>query len=553
MRAGGVGVAPTVVSFSSAMSACGRDGRWESALSLLGEMRTAGIAPDAISYNAAISACATASNTSGRDATSLLDEMRDAGLKPTVVSFGAAIGACERGLRWERALSLLDEMRREGVPPDMSCFREAMQVLVAAPGKLNAAFVLLRRVQDDTSFSLESRYVIHHTLLSACRRTGDERAAGLQAAMRALGLSAPSAAVVARFSIDGDERQLSNGTEAAGSAVGEALNVAVAALYDKVRSQTAYVPRLEALPLDFVQRASEAEQVRSLKLHAEKKALACLLLHGTGATTTTPLRMRIDCRVCADCHAFLSHAATLLGRPIHVSEPTRQHRFDGDPTGVCSPCGGSEEVTAMAGAFSEAAAAVDEVEAAEPEAEAVTGSIGIMTDIADDASTAGGAGDAEPISPVSSPEVWTEARAKSARQSQARAASDAARRSAKPRDPSRTQPPALAIAALAIEEPNFSSESRSTHRVVSASDSVPSAHLRQDQRAQRRLAREKDEAELLRACLGGDAAARNKELRNLRKLRNKELRVQLGLGAASVLVAVVLGWCCDLPIARVVE
>jgi len=36
------GVAPNVISFNAAISACGKSGRWERALSLLDEMRDAG-------------------------------------------------------------------------------------------------------------------------------------------------------------------------------------------------------------------------------------------------------------------------------------------------------------------------------------------------------------------------------------------------------------------------------------------------------------------------------------------------------------------------------
>ena len=37
--------------------------------------------------------------------------------------------------------------------------------------------------------------------------------------------------------------------------------------------------------------------------------------------------MRVSIKVCADCHSFLTHAAQMLGRTIHVLEPRRQHVF----------------------------------------------------------------------------------------------------------------------------------------------------------------------------------------------------------------------------------
>ena len=51
------GVTRDVISFSAAISACEKGGRWEQALSLLKEMLDAGVALDVISFSAAMSAC----------------------------------------------------------------------------------------------------------------------------------------------------------------------------------------------------------------------------------------------------------------------------------------------------------------------------------------------------------------------------------------------------------------------------------------------------------------------------------------------------------------
>ena len=71
--------------------------------------------------------------------------------------------------------------------------------------------------------------------------------------------------------------------------------------------------------------------VHSLKFHAEKKALASLLLGGA-----PDLALDINFSVCADCHHFLTHAAEMLGREIRVSEPKLRHDFGA--RGGCS-CG----------------------------------------------------------------------------------------------------------------------------------------------------------------------------------------------------------------------
>ena len=49
---------PDVISFNTAIGACGKAGRWCEALELLEEMPKRGLEPDAISYNAAAAACA---------------------------------------------------------------------------------------------------------------------------------------------------------------------------------------------------------------------------------------------------------------------------------------------------------------------------------------------------------------------------------------------------------------------------------------------------------------------------------------------------------------
>ena len=70
---------------------------------------------------------------------------------------------------------------------------------------------------------------------------------------------------------------------------------------------------------------STKEQVDFLKYHAEKKALATLLLR-----SAPELKMRVNIKVCADCQSFLTYAAQYLRMPIEVLEPSRKHVFRGD-------------------------------------------------------------------------------------------------------------------------------------------------------------------------------------------------------------------------------
>ena len=82
-------------------------------------------------------------------------------------------------------------------------------------------------------------------------------------------------------------------------------------------------PQVHALPMGFVREATRDEQERSLREHAEKRALAELLRRGSD-----DLSIRISFKVCADCHLFLKSAAALFKRRIRVHEPSLLHDFD---------------------------------------------------------------------------------------------------------------------------------------------------------------------------------------------------------------------------------
>ena len=90
-----------------------------------------------------------------------------------------------------------------------------------------------------------------------------------------------------------------------------------------------YEPHLRALPYAFA--GDAAAGARSLKYHAEKKALAHLL-----ADDAAELRVDVNFKMCADCHGFFKAASAVVDRPIHVSEGGRPaHTFR---HGQCS-CG----------------------------------------------------------------------------------------------------------------------------------------------------------------------------------------------------------------------
>ena len=94
-------VAPNVVTYTAAISACQKGWQWERAVALLADMQRDGVKPNTITYNALLSACAR----EGRweEALALLQDMKVGGCPPDMVSFNAAHEACQNAGRWEAA------------------------------------------------------------------------------------------------------------------------------------------------------------------------------------------------------------------------------------------------------------------------------------------------------------------------------------------------------------------------------------------------------------------------------------------------------------------
>jgi len=306
-------IKPDVITYSSAISALSKGKCWEEAINLLFEMKTHDVKPNVIAYNSCISACANARKS--EEAIFLLKEMTTNGLQPNEFSYNSAISACEDS---DNAMGLLSEMKVKKISPTAITYTSLMQVLVSTE-RLEEGFMVLEEMYQDLELTKNS-YPTHYILLTACRKVGDRRANDLQSKIIELKLAPPKAEVL--FMINKQEHKYVNGKEHS-----KAVNLALEKLYKKVRENTDYEPRLDALPLDFVQKKSslkgfEHKAVHSLKYHAEKKALATLLLNDSSELT-----MRVNFGVCVDCHAFLSHASKLLGRKITVLEPSKPHHF----------------------------------------------------------------------------------------------------------------------------------------------------------------------------------------------------------------------------------
>lgn len=106
---------PDVVSYSTAITACSRAGKWELALGLLDRMQGEGIAPNVTTFTAAITACRQGGQP--RLVLTLLDSMSARGVKPDAICYSAALRCCADGAPdgadsdlCDRARELLAEM-----------------------------------------------------------------------------------------------------------------------------------------------------------------------------------------------------------------------------------------------------------------------------------------------------------------------------------------------------------------------------------------------------------------------------------------------------------
>lgn len=154
---------PDLVTYHSAIKACGHAGQWEHALSLLAEVRAARwIELEPSTYNAAIAACAK----SGRF-NEALDLLKECGDASNVVTYNSAMQACSSGGRPDLAFQLLQVMKANGVEPDVVSYTTVMQ-----RSSVDVATSVLNRMR---AAGVSVGVMTYNALLNACAREGDWR------------------------------------------------------------------------------------------------------------------------------------------------------------------------------------------------------------------------------------------------------------------------------------------------------------------------------------------------------------------------------------------
>ena len=119
------------VSYGTAINACARGRRWQTALALLGRMRHCreGPQPNAFVLSAAINACGGAGQW--QEALRLLEAVQEVPPHPRV--YNAALAACDKGGQPEAAVRLLRRMRAAGVELDVFSYSSAMSACCKPP------------------------------------------------------------------------------------------------------------------------------------------------------------------------------------------------------------------------------------------------------------------------------------------------------------------------------------------------------------------------------------------------------------------------------------
>ncbi|CAL1153612.1 unnamed protein product [Cladocopium goreaui] len=145
------------VVFNRGISACGRWGRWETALELLSwaqEQRCA----DLVGYSSAIAACAI--GRSWTSALALLEAMTLADLQPNEITLNAVISALEPFGLWTLALQILTNMPKQTV----ASFGSAISACDKA-GEWEVALQLLMKMLQ---VRVEANVITFNSSISAC-------------------------------------------------------------------------------------------------------------------------------------------------------------------------------------------------------------------------------------------------------------------------------------------------------------------------------------------------------------------------------------------------
>ena len=215
------GHAPELLTYGNVMSACARNGRVSTVLSLLDDVRADGLTPNAFCYNAAVLSCAKARRW--RQALSLMREMEQVGawatphlaplttpptthhsphaarilppqvggVEPTVHTYKAVMRACASAEQSRHVMQLLRQMERNNLTPTAVHYGIAVDAC-GRSGELKRMMNLLSEAQVTgcPTTPPPPRTNLHHATTTTATSTSPAPPSPLQA--RKLDLDAPT-------------------------------------------------------------------------------------------------------------------------------------------------------------------------------------------------------------------------------------------------------------------------------------------------------------------------------------------------------------------------
>jgi pentatricopeptide repeat domain-containing protein 1 len=377
------GLSPDAISYNTVLDALARKAQWRASLQILEQMRSHGVPPGAIALSMAASACEEAGEWDASLA--LLEpylshegDESDANSRGDVRGSGGGVGGGAR--REPRAVASAPSSPPTSTlnPRELApAFASAVRVTARA-GELRCALQTLKAAERALGGSRKLHASAYAALDEAAARwtaargrTGDggdggdggggggggdgggrlhhDKEALLAEIADAVRSAAPreQARVKPRasFVLEGALAQCGHGENASSPSdifltigsdgeVGGTVDVAreARALVWGLQRSSTYRPVLSALPARQTNgrgwRLSGARRRRLLSLHAEKKALAAQLALGY-----EELSVKLDHRMCADCHALFKAASEVYGRTIVATDSRVRHVFE---AGRCS-------------------------------------------------------------------------------------------------------------------------------------------------------------------------------------------------------------------------
>lgn len=165
-------VKPNSHTYDVLIRGCGTQGKLDMALRLLDSMRVAGVSPTVITYSSVVSACARAGDIHALShAMNVVKDMKRVGIRPNIVTYNSLIHACARSCQAEQALSVLDAMRKENIRPDAVTLCSLVDAC-GRGGMLDRAFLMLEQLPIEFR-ALRPNTAAYNALIHGCGIAGD--------------------------------------------------------------------------------------------------------------------------------------------------------------------------------------------------------------------------------------------------------------------------------------------------------------------------------------------------------------------------------------------